>query len=368
MEKANIYAGQLFVLMFIFELGSALLIPLGIEAKQDVWLAIFFGMLGGLLLFFVHLRLHLYYPDKTPPEFVKELLGKFFGTVVACIYTVYFLYIAARVLRDFGEMLVTFAYNETPLFIVNALFLLTVVYGVYKGIEVIARTGELLFVILYALAIAGFVLVVVSGLIDFSYLQPVLEDGFKPVLQTVFTETWYVPFGEIIVFTMIYPYVKNKKAMKKAGIIAILLSGVNLIVTMSINIAVLGVELTARTQFPLLNTIHSIQIAEFLERLDVFFMIALIIGGFIKISLFFYAGVISVSVICNVKNKSKLVYPIGIVVLFISLTQASSYAEHMYEGITIVPLYMHLPLQVIVPVFLLIVAFIKNRHKKEQSL
>ncbi len=357
---------QLFVLIFLFELGSALLIPLGTEAKQDAWLAILAGVAGGVFLFYIYLRLYKYYPDILPTEYMQMLLGKIFGKILACIYIVYFLYISARVLRDFGEMLVTFAYEETPLFIVNALLLLTIVYTVHKGIEVIARTGQLLFVVLYFLAVAGFILVIVSGLIEIKNLKPVLENGVMPVVKTFFKETWYIPFGEVVVFIMIFPYINRPKKLKKAGIAAIVLSGINLVITMAINIAVLGVDLTSRSQFPLLNTIQAIQVAEFLERLDVFFMIALIVGGFIKITIYFYAAVTGVSNLFHVKETSKLAYPLGIVVLILSLSIASSYTEHIQEGLMIVSLYMHLPLQVIIPILLLIVAYFKNK-KKERS-
>ena len=42
---------------------------------------------------------------------------------------------------------------------------------------------------------------------------------------------------------------------------------------MALNISVLGVDLTARSQYPLLIIIQSIEVAGFVERLDVFFML-----------------------------------------------------------------------------------------------
>ena len=90
------------------------------------------------------------------------------------------MYDASRVLRDFGEMLLTFAYPETPLFIANALLMLVIIYTVRKGIEVIARSGELLFMLMFLLSVVGFILIVVSGLIDLTNLQPVLEEGIEP--------------------------------------------------------------------------------------------------------------------------------------------------------------------------------------------
>ncbi|MDQ0300244.1 spore germination protein KB [Salibacterium salarium] len=365
MEKAKINASQLFVLIFLFELGSALLVSLGLSAKQDAWIAILLGMVAGMVLFFVYLSLYNYYPDILPTEYMQKIVGRFFGKFLACLYIVYFMYIAARVLRDFGELLVTFAYNETPLFIINAVLFLAIVYTVRKGIEVMARTGEILFVVLYFLAIVGFILVVVSGLIEINNLKPVLEEGMGTVLKTVITETWYVPFGEIIVFTMIFPYVNKPRKIKVACLSALALSGINITITTAISISVLGVDLVSRSQFPLLNTIQAIQVAEFLERLDVFFMVGLIMAGFFKISIYFYAAVTGLSNVFNTKETSKLVYPLGFVVLFSSMTIASSYSEHIREGLQFVPLYMHLPFQVIIPSLLLLIAFIKNRKKKK---
>ena len=256
--------------MVLFELGSALLVPLAIDAKQDAWLAILVGMLVSFVLLLVYHRLYLYYPDILPTEYMRKILGKVLGSTLAFVYILYFMYDASRVLRDFGEMLLTFAYPDTPLFIANALLILVIIYTVRKGIEVIARSGELLFIFMYVLAIGGFILIVSSGLIDFKNLQPILENGLSPVLKVVFTQTLYFPFTEVIVITMILPYLNNPKKAKVTMLCATGLSGINLVITMLINISVLGVTLTARSQFPLLSTVESIQVADFLERLDVF--------------------------------------------------------------------------------------------------
>lgn len=147
MEKAKISGYQLFVLIFLFEMGSALLVPLAGEAKQAAWLVILIAMIGGFLLFFIYYGLCRYYPEQLLTEFVKHILGNFLGRIVAFLYILYFIYLAARVLRDFGDTLLTFAYPHIPLFVANAAFILVVVYTVRKGIEVLVRTGELFFVL-----------------------------------------------------------------------------------------------------------------------------------------------------------------------------------------------------------------------------
>ncbi|MEH7320534.1 GerAB/ArcD/ProY family transporter [Priestia megaterium] len=366
MEKAKISASQLFILMVLFELGSALLVPLAMGAKQDAWLAILLGMGCSFVLLLVYYRLYSYYPDLLPTEYVQNILGKVMGTVLAFVYLLYFMYDAARVLRDFGEMLLTFAYPDTPLFIANALLMLVIIYMVRKGIEVIARSGELFFIFMYVLAVTGFILIVSSGLIDVMKLQPVLEEGMLPVLKVVFTQTMYFPFAEAIVFTMILPYLNNPEKAKVTMLCATGLSGINLVITMLINISVLGVNLTARSQFPLLSTVQSIQVADFLERLDVFFMLALIICGFFKVSVLFYAAVIGTANLFKIKSPSRLAYPMGLIILFLSVTIASNFQEHLHEGLKIAPVVLNIPLYAIIPPLLLLVAFLKNRKKQRE--
>lgn len=364
MEKAKISASQLFILMVLFELGSSLLLPIAMEAKQDAWLAILLGMVSSFILFLIYHKLYLYYPDLLPTEYMQKLLGKVIGTILAFIYILYFLYDVSRVLRDFGEMLLTFSYPDTPLFIASALLILVTIYTVRKGIEVIARSGEILFIFIYVLAIIGFILIVCSGLIDVTNLQPVLEEGILPVLRVTFTQILYFPFGEAIVFTIILPYLKNPKKAKVTMLCATGLTGINLAIIMLINISVLGVDLTARSQFPLLSTVQSIQVADFLERLDVFFMLALVIGGFFKISILFYAAVIGTANLFKVKSPSQLSYPLGLIILFMSMTISSNFQEHLYEGLGIEMLILHIPLLAVIPPFLLLIAFLRNKKKQ----
>jgi spore germination protein KB len=145
------------------------------------------------------------------------------------------------------------------------------------------------------------------------------------------------------------------------------LSGINLIITMLINVCVLGVNLTARSQYPLLSTVESIQVANFLERLDVFFMLALITTIFFKICVLFYAAVVGTACLFKVKSPSRLSYPLGIIILFLSIAIASNLQEHNHEGLKVAMFTIHIPLLGVIPPLLLLVAFFKNRKKRAKN-
>ena len=367
MEKAKIKASQMFILIVLFEMGSTLLFSVGSQVKQDAWIAILLGLVGGLLIFLIYYRLYRYYPDIPFTSYIQKITGKWLGRFIGFIYIIYYLYQASRVLRDFGELLATTIYTSTPLLVINALMLITIIYGIQKGIEVIARVGELFFAIVYFMGVLGMLLILVSGLIHLENLQPILENGWKPVLITVFGQTITFPFGEMVVFTMLLPYVNDQKKVKMACLGGMLLAGINIIVTTVVNITVLGTDLFIRSTFPLLGTISKIQFANFIERLDVFFMLYLVIGGFFKISIYYYALSIGVTDLFHFKNHRKITFPIGFIIIIASITIATNYAEHIKEGEFIIPYYLHWPFQIIIPVILLIIAFFRNISQKNDS-
>jgi spore germination protein KB len=365
MEKAKISATQLFVLIVLFEMGSAILVGIASDAKQDAWIAVLLGLAGGLMIFLVYYRLYVFYPDLPLTSYAQKITGKWLGRFIGLLYIVYFMYCAARVLRDFGELLSTTIYNSTPLFIINTLMIITIIYAVHKGFEVISRVGELYFGIVYVTAILGMLLIVFSGLIHLGNIKPILENGLKPVIKTFLTQTINFPFGEMVVFTMLLPFLNDQKKAKIVCLSGMILSGINITITVVVNISVLGVGLFSHSTFPLLTTVGKIQIAEFIERLDVLFMLYLIIGGFFKITIYYYAAVAGAADIFQFSNQRKLGLPIGMIVLFASITIASNYAEHIKEGLVVVPLYLHWPFQIIIPSMLVIIAFFRNRKKKK---
>ena len=180
----------------------------------------------------------MYYPDLPLSSYVQEITGKWIGRFIGVLYIVYFLYCASRVLRDFGELLATTIYNSTPLFVINALMIITIIYAIHKGFEVLARVGEIFFGIVYLTAILGMLLIVISGLIHLENLQPILENGLKPVIKTFLAQTITFPFGEMVVFTMLLPFLKDKKKVKIVCLGGMILAGINITITVVVNISV----------------------------------------------------------------------------------------------------------------------------------
>ena len=348
-------------------MGSAVLVGFPLSLKQDAWIGLIIATALGVLIFFIYYHLFKMYPDLPLTSYLQEITGKWIGRILGYLYILYFTYLAARVLRDFGELLLSTIYINTPLFVLVTISMVTCAYAIHKGFEVIARFGELLFVVVYILAIVGFTLIIISKLIHLEYLRPMLEHGWGPIIKTVLKGTITFPFGEMVVFTVLLPYLNQPKKVKQVCIWGIILSGINLSIAAVINIATLGVDLFIRSPYPLLSTISKIQLANFIERLDVLFMVYLMIGGVIKTTIFYYAAVIGTADLFNFKDYRKLTFPIGVIILVCSMMIAANYTEHIKEGLEIVPIYLHWPMQMIIPSLLLVIGWIRKYSKQTKA-
>ncbi|RBW68097.1 GerAB/ArcD/ProY family transporter [Bacillus taeanensis] len=364
MEKAKISAIQLFVMMFIFEMGTAVVISYGAEARKDAWLAILLAMCGGIVLFFIYYFLFRHYPNLSLIGYARKAFGKYLGWIIGLLYILFFLYISARNVREFGDLLLSSTLPQTPLFAINSLFVLIMCYVLYLGIEVVGRTAEVFIVILFFLGGTGNLLILLSGNVSLDNLWPFLEDGWKPILTTAFPNLLVFPFAELLVFTMLLPYLNRPKLVKKVWLSVLILSSVVLSWTASLNIAVLGIDRFERSTFPLLSTMGMVNIAEFLQRLDAIVVLTMLITVFFKASIYLYGTVIGMVELFKLKNHQQILLLTGVILIFWSL-MAPDTIEHYEEGIF--THYIAIPLHMVIPLLMLLVSLIRNHFKKKSN-
>lgn len=365
MEKAKISPGQLAALMFLFEMGTALVVSLGLKAEKDAWLAILLGLAGGMALFGVYVSLYRRYPELPLTAYAREILGKWIGLLLGTLYVLFFIYGAARDLRDGADLLISSVLDQTPLMAVNAIMILTAGYVLHKGIEVLARTAQIYFAVLIALGVLSNFLLLVSGVIDVNKLLPVLEKGWAPVFRTALSQSFEFPFSEMICFTMLLPYLNKPKQGIKLATVTLMTGGLILSFSTAMNIAVLGVDIAGRATFPLLTAISLVNIKEFIQRMDVLVVMTLIIGDFFKVAVFYYAAVLGATEIFGMQDHRKLVYPIGMIIMLLSVIIAVNFSEHIEEG-NFALTSIFLLFGVILPILLWTVAFVRRAFRSSE--
>ncbi|MBU8685732.1 spore germination protein [Priestia megaterium] len=363
MEKAKLSVIQLFALMFIFEMGTALVVSYGTNARKDAWLAILLALCGGIVLFYIFHFLYRQYPNLLFTGYIRELFGKYLGWIVGLLYCLHFLYICGRNVRELGDLLVSSTLSETPLLAINLTLVLVICYVIHLGIEVVGRTAEVFMVVLLLLGAAGNFFVLVSGDVDFHQIRPFLERGWKPIFTTAFPHLLIFPFGEMIAFTMLLPYLNRPQLAKRAWLAAMISSGVILSWTVLLNTSVLGIDVMQRSVFPTLTAVGKVNLFDFIERLDAIVVFTLLITVFFKASIYLYAAVLGIADLFKLKTYRQILLPIGTIVIFLSLTMASSFSEQGEEGF--LNHYLSLALLIVVPMLMLVVSVIRNHFTRK---
>jgi spore germination protein KB len=346
----------------LYEIGSTSLYVLGVEAKQDAWIAILLATIGGLFIVFVYTQLQRLFPEKNLVDIILLLLGKFLGIPLALIYGLYFFYKSAIVLREFSELILISYLPRTPVIYVSLSLIIIIIYVSFLGLEVLGRTSEIFLPIVILFILTTFILVISSGRADIKELTPILGNGIKPVIFASYPRILNFPFGEATVFLMYTSHLKAEDSVTKTFLLSAGLSGLLIALTAGIVISVLGVEFTASSTIPFIQIIKLIDIGGILTNLDAIGVSIIFIGGFYKIIIYFYGTILVLNTLFKIENSTFFILPIGICVLLFSYFFINSFIFSLWLTTKVYPLYLNTASLIINPILLLCIAYIKIKH------
>ncbi|MBB6447326.1 GerAB/ArcD/ProY family transporter [Bacillus benzoevorans] len=365
MLKENISLTQLFTFIVNLLLGSSIVVGIGKDAQQNGWIAILIATLIGVgLMFFYFSLIHLQ-PNKNLYEIMEYCFTRKVTIILSSIYVSYFLYISARVLRTFGEMITAAIMPQTPLEVIVLSLLFILAYILYLGIEVLGRVSEILSPYIYFSLLFLLLFLPLSGNIQLNRLLPVMGDGFKPVLKAVFPSLLSFPFGELIVFTIILSSINDLKKVGKISLIAVLTAGLQLIIGAVLMIITLGADVNQFSNFPLLSTARLVAVGEFAERLDPLVVFIMILGVIIKSALFLYCCLKGLEYIFRL-SYHYFAFPISILTAVFTLLIAANYGEHLAKGHYMLINYFHMAMQLLIPGITFIFLITKVRKQKSE--
>lgn len=326
------------------------------EAAQDSWMSVIlvtaYGVIAGAIIAGLGLR----FPDRTIVQYGELATGRVLGKAVGLLYAVYFLYINTYIVREFAEFVITTFLPETPLLVFSAGIVLAGAYAVRCGLEVLARTNEIILPVVLALLLL--IVALISPEMHIRNFTPVLEKGILPVLQGAYRPT-AIWFAETIVMVMLIPYLNRPRQARGTIFRGILIVGLfQLIITVATT-AVLGAR-TARLEFPTLTIARQISIAELIERTEPFVMLIWVLGGFVKVGVFYYCCVLAAAQWLNLKEYKALVLPTGVLLTVLSIVLWENVLE-LTRQISEILLPIAMTMQVGLPLFLLTVARLRGK-------
>lgn len=362
LEKGKIDTKQAVMLMMSAVLPTAILTVPAItvnSARQDAWLSIIIAGMVGLLIVRVVASLALRFPGKTLFEYAEEILGKVLGKIIGFLYIWWFLHMNALVIREFGVFLVTAMMPDTPVIVFIIVVVAIAAYAVHSGLEVLSRFNQLFIPITVFLAVA-FILSMKD--MKIVRLLPLFDTGLVPILKGAATPASW--FGEIVTLSMIIPYLNKPKEATRIGTLSILLISIFLLVSVLEALLIFGPNVTSAMIFPTYNAVRTVSIANFLERLESIIIVAWVIGGIVKVSIFYYAAALGSAQWLGLNDYKPLVLPLGVILVALSML--------IHEGIVdlldflghVWPPYALSIFELGIPLVLLIIGMVRRKGGK----
>lgn len=359
LEKGKISSRQFSVLITLYIIGSSILtIPamLAGVAKQDAWISALLALAVGLLLIPMYIHLGDRFSHSTFILYTEKVLGKWLGKGVSLLFfVIYPFLIAILSMRNIGDFMTTEVMPTTPIQAIHILFIFIVIMAVRLGIEPLARATEIFFPIVILLLIIFVILI--SPQIEIKNIQPMMEEGIKPILKASLNFIAY-PFLEPIILITLFPYVNHPGKNGKALFSGFLLGGIIMVVMITLTVLVIGAN-TATVAYPSYALAKKISIGNFIERMEVIIAVIWFITIFVRIALLFYVAIIGIAQVLNLKEYRFLTLPMSIILVILSFVVFPNTAY--YNEFTPIWTVHSFILGFVFPIMLLIIGSLRKK-------
>lgn len=356
----NISPFQFFVIVLVCTVGNAILIIPSILAgfgKQDAWLISVVGLGVGVGLIYFYNKLASLFPNKSFVEYTEIVLGKFLGKIVTASYLIFFFILTSGLIREIGDFFTTQVMPETPIEVINTLFLFVSIVGVRLGIEVIGRTSEIF--LPWVIILLLLMIVFLTFEIDFNNIKPIMENGLPPIMKGTLPYL-AITFLELSVLLMVIPHVNNGKKRKHAFYTGGILGGSILILIVMMNILVLGADFSERNTYPTYILAKKISVGNFVERIEIFVAIAWFLTVYFKTSICLFALNKGLSQIFKLQNDKVLLFPLGFIIIGFSILGFPNIV-YLQELAKLTWPFYSLTINLLLPMFVFIVGILRKK-------
>ena len=353
-SKEMINPRQFTILVILATIGDAILVlPTVVShvAMQDAWISTLIGLILGLLIVLLFIKVGSLYPDLSFVQYILKIFGKTIGSIVVLFFLFYlFLSISAHT-RELGDFITTQILINTPIKVIHFMFITVIILGVRCGLETIARASEILYPIVVVFLIILSTLVLPN--IHLEWIRPIFANGFKPILNGALIATAF-PFMELVVFLMLLPSLTKQTKIKRSFLIGALIGGGILVVVVLLCILVLGEAATVRNIYPTFILARTISIGNSIQRIEGLIAILWTITVYVKITVYAYAFHIGCVQLLKLNSYRTLIFPFGLI-LFASAVLISPNISYHNDIIATYWPYYDLTIALLLPLLLLTV-------------
>lgn len=337
---------------FFVGMGTSVLIHI---CKEDIWMIPFIAIIVGIIPVLLLCKIFSYKPKLNILDKNKIIFGSIIGQIINfLLFSIIFIQLVLM-LWAMSDYVSTKYLTETPIIVLNILFIIPVIYAAFKGIETCSRTIQVIFffnlfmIIIITLSLIQFV--------DLQNLKPFFSNGIKPFFEGSYKFILY-EFSPFITLLIIPKnnILKNEK-LNKNLILAYILSAFVMFIVFFFILSVLGINLITLYRYPEYYVIKKIQIGNLLDNIENF------------LSIHWLYNMISCAIMCmyfiksylkflfKIKNKKKINITLSLLsiiiiylssIIFSNATEKYEFMKYKFSYYIGIPIFAFLVIAVVI--------------------
>ncbi|MCM0650727.1 spore germination protein [Clostridium swellfunianum] len=325
-SRHDITSTQLMALLVSAEIGAGIVTLPSILAQKvghDGWISIIITGFLCIAVGLIIMNLLKSYSDKTIFQINDIIYGKILGFILNFSFLLYLVFIAGMTLRVFMEIVNIIVLKLTPPLVITVIISISTVYGVAKGLKVIARFSVMLY---FSYFIMILTLLMAIKYTRYTYLLPVGYAGLSNIANGVKISAYSFLGFELV--AVIYPNIKNKDKAATYMCLSIAITTLYYVMAVVVTTAMFGETKLAMLVFPIYNLEQSLNIPV-IERFDIFYIMFWFPTIASSVRAYFFSAYYGITKVFKIRMKKLLIFALAVAVIAISRVPRNF--EAMYD-------------------------------------
>ena len=310
------------------------------------------SVLIGIIIGFFPILLIITISKRIESESLKDYLISKLGiigrilNILLILIAIFILFLNSWFVIDF--IISQFLTRTSYYFIAIVLFLI-IAWTINKGIESVSRTIFILF--LFTSLIMIFLWICLIPYINLNNLKPYIDVGINKIIKSSFIYIIYITTPIIYILDLKH-ITKDKKNFERKIIVSYIISSIIVIVFLFLIISVYGINLSTILTYPVYALFKKIQILGFIERIENFAAIQIIVVFYAQSTYLIYYLKENIT---EKTDKRIITYLISLIIPIISIIIFKN-----YNLLNIVKISPYIISSIIVVILLLFITNVKK--------
>jgi spore germination protein (amino acid permease) len=286
------------------------------NAGRASWLSVAGAWFLDVTLAIVYAYMGIRFPGQNMVQYSMTIFGKVIGRVVGIMFPLFFLLSVAFLMRSLTILINRLFMPKTPTEVLLAISYILIAYGVFKGIETLARTCQFLGPIYLFSMIILFALLVPK--IKLHRLKPLMDQGPYPIMTGI---PFILSFIGICIIMGMYIPICNRPEKGFIGKLIAVSMGASVIgLLVLFSVGAFGAEQAGNMINPAFQLVRLANIGDFVERVEIILLLLSIAAGIMASANLVWATSVGISQIVGLNNHKPLIIPVTLIAFITNVT------------------------------------------------